>query len=364
MIHHRKFILYDYMQVAGGAERLSLDLAEGLPDFRLMVSRVFPESSVLLGQSKVSIEHIGSVFTEWMGRIPEAIWCFKYRTGFLRDAEQVIYSGLYAPMAVRSQVDGKKIYYCHTPPRYVYDFKKVYLQRTPIASRPFLSAGISWLRWEYASALSQMDIIVANSQNVQHRLREHAGFDSVVVHPPIDVKRFRWLGDMGYFVSLARLEPNKRVDLIIRAFLQMPDQRLVVLSGGSEMDNLRKLAAGATNIHFTGWQSDQELREWIGNARAAIYLPMDEDFGMSPVEAMAAGKPVIGVAEGGLLETIVSGETGQLLEPPPKVEALIRSVMDLTSKHALEMRQSCEARARIFSRENFLDNMRAILGAG
>ncbi|CAG1022208.1 partial GDP-mannose-dependent alpha-(1-6)-phosphatidylinositol monomannoside mannosyltransferase, partial [Methylococcales bacterium] len=344
-------------------ERLSIDLAEGLPSFHLVVSRIFPESTPLLEQSRVSIEQLGSASTGWIGRIPEAIWCFKHRTVFLRDAKQVIYSGLYSPMAVSNQNDGKKVYYCHTPPRYAYDLSSLYKQRVPLAVRPFLSAGVSWLRREYVSALSQMDVIITNSQNVQHRLRDNVGFESVVVHPPINVNRFRWLGDEGYFVSIARLEPNKRVDVIIKAFLQMPEQRLVVLSGGSEQESLRKLASGAPNIHFTGWQSEQKLQKWIGNARAAIYLPIDEDFGMSPVEAMAAGKPVIGVAEGGLLETIVHGETGQLLEPPPTIEDVIRAVIDLTSKHALAMRQACEARAQLFSREIFLEKMDFILGA-
>ena len=185
--------------------------------------------------------------------------------------------------------------------------------------------------------------------------------ESEVIFPPVDVDRFRWLGEGDYFISPARLSRSKRVDVIIRAFLKMPDKKLVVLSGGREMEALRKLAGNAGNIHFTGWQSETEIRQWIGNARAAIYVPIDEDFGMSPVEAMAAGKPVIGVAEGGLLETIVDGETGWLLESPPSVDNLVGAVQRIDRSMALAMREACETRARLFSREIFMEKMKAVL---
>ena len=125
---------------------------------------------------------------------------------------------------------------------------------------------------------------------------------------------------------------------------------------------MKRLAADAPNIHFTGWQTEAQLSRWIGNAIAAIYIPMDEDFGMSPVESMAAGKPVIGVAEGGLLETVVPDQTGILLEPPPTADAITAAVNDLTPKRAQEMRSACETRASLFTREIFLEKMRKMRG--
>jgi glycosyltransferase involved in cell wall biosynthesis len=107
--------------------------------------------------------------------------------------------------------------------------------------------------------------------------------------------------------------------------------------------------------------SDEALLDLVGNAIATIYLPRDEDFGMSPVESMAAGKPVIGVAEGGLLETIAQGETGILLPPDFSDEDLIDAVRQMTAERALAMRSSCEVRARNFTREKFVSAMREVI---
>ena len=151
------------------------------------------------------------------------------------------------------------------------------------------------------------------------------------------------------------------MDVVIEAFRRMPDKRLIVVSGGSELAKLRRLAADANNIEFVGWVDDVLLQGLIGNAIATIYIPKDEDFGMSPVESMAAGKPVIGVAEGGLLETVVDGETGTLLRPNPDADDVIEAVQHLTAKRALQMRYACESRAALFSRDRFLSRMREVI---
>jgi glycosyltransferase involved in cell wall biosynthesis len=199
-------------------------------------------------------------------------------------------------------------------------------------------------------------------------LRQYLGIDHVaVIHPPIDTQNFRWLGQHAYYLSTARLEPYKRVDLIVRAFMEMPNRRLLVASGGSQYAELRELAAEHSNIHFTGWLSDKQLRAFIGRCIATIYLPVEEDFGISPVESMAAGKPVIGVAEGGLIETVVPGETGLLLAPrslkdPATAIAAIREAADwLNADHAAAMRADCEARAAEFDAKIFDRQFREFL---
>ena len=339
---------------------MTLTLAEAFPEFQLVVSRIYADAQAL-GLEALSPHCLGSGVSRWVGRIPEALWRFRTATRFLRHAEVVLYSGFYAPLAVRHQCAGRKIYYCHTPPRYAYDCAAGYRDAVPMLWRPIFDAGIRWFRREYEQALAGMDVVIANSGNVQRRLKQYLGVEAQVIYPPIDVARFRWLGAGDYFVSLARLTQPKRVDRIVQAFLRMPEQRLVVVSGGPELENLRRLAAGARNIHFTGWQSEAQLQEWIGNARAALYVPRDEDFGMSPVEAMAAGKPVIGVAEGGLLETIVDGETGILLPPALTVPDIVQAVRRLEHAPALAMRAACEERAQLFCRENFIEKMAIIL---
>lgn len=351
-----RFLLYDFLQVAGGAERLTLTLAEAFPEWSLHVSRVYPEARVFPGVGDLT-HSLGNRASALLSRIPEAIYNFKRRTGFLARAEAALYSGYYAPLAVRNQARGLKLYYCHTPPRFAFDLKQDYLARLPAPARPAFDAFLGHYLAEYAQALRAMDRLIANSNNVRGRLARQFGLASEVIHPPIDTRRFQWLGEGDYFVSLARLVPAKRVELIVRAFLALPDEQLVIASGGPELARLQAMAAGAPNIRFTGWLSEARLAECLGHARAAIYIPTDEDFGMSPIEAMAAGKPVIGVAEGGLLESLVEGETGRLLPSPVRLEDLVEAVRTLSKPRALALRSACEARAAMFSRQRFVAAM-------
>jgi glycosyltransferase involved in cell wall biosynthesis len=202
-----------------------------------------------------------------------------------------------------------------------------------------------------------MDHIVANSENVRNRLNHYLGLDAEVIHPPCDVSGYQWQGQEDFYLSTARLEPYKQVDRIIEAFRDMPDKKLVVASGGSDESRLKRLAQDADNIYFTGWISEEELKRLVGTAIVTIYVAKDEDFEMSPVESMAAGKPVIGNAEGGLLETVVHEETGILLPAYPEPSDIAEAVRNLTPKRAQDMRHACQERASQFSRERFLDNM-------
>jgi glycosyltransferase involved in cell wall biosynthesis len=216
----------------------------------------------------------------------------------------------------------------------------------------------------YERAISHMSRIVANSSNTRQRLQAFLRADADIIYPPCDTAEFAWQGVSDYFVSTARLEPYKRVDVVVDAFLRMPDKRLVVASGGSSEDALRRRAVGAKNIVFTGWLSRAEMAELLARSIASIYIPKDEDFGLSPVESMAAGKPVIGVAEGGLRETILDGETGCLLAPDPTVDAVVNAVTAMTPGKALAMRQACEARALRFGSGRFREEILAFVRTG
>lgn len=134
-----------------------------------------------------------------------------------------------------------------------------------------------------------------------------------------------------------------------------------MVSGGSEEAKLREMAQNYPNIHITGWQSDEQIRHWVGNAIATLYLPVDEDFGMTPVESMAAGKPVIGVAESGLLETVQHGKTGLLLAKQLSVTDIVEAVRFMDKDVALTMRTACEERAKQFLREIFIEGMNEVL---
>lgn len=286
---------------------------------------------------------------------------FQQRTRFIKTYDTVIYSGFYTPLAVQQHRQGNNLYYCHTPPRFIYDQRDFYLQQLPQALRPVLQAFIDYLQPRYETAVACMDKIVTNSENVQSRIQKYLGKTASVVYPPCDTQHFIWQGQGDYYLSTARLDPLKRVESIVRAFLNLPDKKLIVASGGAQWSYLKKLAENAPNIQFTGWLSESALHNLVGNALAVIYVAKEEDFGMSPVEAMAAGKPVIGVAEGGLLETILPEQTGILLPPDFTPQQLAAAVQSLTASRALAMREACVLQAQGFNTERFITQMRALL---
>ncbi|MBF0200645.1 MAG: glycosyltransferase [Desulfamplus sp.] len=271
-----------------------------------------------------------------------------------------IFSGSLSLLA-HKRITGPKILYCHTPPRLLYDQRDFYLKQTRFLKRPAMKALMVWYQKHYEAAVRDMDLIIANSCNVQGRIKHYLGRDSVIVYPPCDVDAFVWLGQGDYYLSTARLDPLKRVDVVVKAFLQMPDKKLVVVSGGSEYDRIRAMAEGAANIKILGWVDDSTLHHLMGNCIATIYIPMDEDFGISPVESMAAGKPVIGVAEGGLLETIQNGHTGMLIPADPGPWDVVRAVGSITKSRARGMHSACEHQARKFRTRVFHDKMREIV---
>lgn len=356
-----RWVLHDYLQVSGGAERLVIALAGGLPGFSLGVSGIYPAFLMSGDRPKMVPRIVGSPALRVLPRIPRALAAFGRDRSWLREAECVIYSGLYAPLAVRGQVGGKRIHYCHTPPRFAFDLLPDYLQRAPALARPALRRVISRYCQAYLDAVRAMDTVVVNSAHVRDRLLRQTGVEAQIIHPPIDTRQFRFRGQGNYYVSLGRLEPNKRIDRIIQAFLSMPDKQLVVASGGSQLNALKALAGDAGNIRFVGWLGEADLAHLVGRAIAAIYVPKDEDFGMSAVEAMAAGKPVIAVNEGGLPESVVHGATGILLDPDPPPESIADAVKRLSADMALSMRPACERRADDFSLCRFLSAFDAII---
>ena len=155
-----------------------------------------------------------------------SIRAFKSQTRFLGEKDWVLFSGSYAPVAVRHRLDGQNIYYCHTIPRFVYDLRDYYLARLMPWQRPALLALIGYVRPRYEAAIANMSKVIANSQNVRQRLQHYLGVDADVIYPPVQTDAYRYEAERGYYLSTARLESYKRVSLLIRAFLNMPDKKL------------------------------------------------------------------------------------------------------------------------------------------
>ncbi len=350
--------MHDFLLIPGGAEKLVDALASALE--APLVAAFANQVDDWISARRVRLRTLGPPLDGRLSRYLVSEWRFTHLPEALFAQDAMIYSGVIAPMAVHRQPGGRRIYYCQSPPRFVYDLREFYASKSGMAKRLALALFNAWLRPRYEKAVRAMDVVIANSENVRRRLKRYLGIESVVVHPPVDTERFRWLRQEEFYLSTARLEDFKGVNLIVEAFRRMPDQKLVVTSGGSQEIALRKLAIDCPNITFTPWLDESTLADLVGRSRAVIYVPRDEDFGISPVEAMAAGKPVIGVAEGGLLETVIDRETGLLLPAPLSADSLADAVRQMTAEFAWAMRRACEARAQAFSSRLFVAGMRAI----
>jgi glycosyltransferase involved in cell wall biosynthesis len=293
-----------------------------------------------------------------------AQWRFFWQTKFIRDYDVVIFSGNNCLSAAwRCKKGQRKIMYCHTPVRYAYDLKDYYLKQKVWWKKPLFLFFVVIARVIYQRGINKMDLVMANSKNVQKRLEKYCGVKSVVVNPPIDTDKFSWqpsrilLREENYYLSFGRVDKLKRIDHIVRAFQQIPDKKLIVASGGPELEKIKKMAEGYDNIKVLGFVSDEKLAELVGNCIANIYIPVDEDFGMTPLEAAAAGKPTIGVDEGGLKETIIHKETGYLIPAKYELQDLITAVEWLDVWEAANMKNKCIAQAKKFSKEKFVAEM-------
>jgi glycosyltransferase involved in cell wall biosynthesis len=206
-----------------------------------------------------------------------------------------------------------------------------------------------------------MDCVIANSRTVQQRLSRYLGIESDVVYPPCDTDSFRWIEQGDYYLSTARVDELKRVEVVAEAFAAMPDKKLVIVSDGHKMSRVRSITDGCSNIEVLGWVSQERLQDLMGRCIASIYIPRDEDFGISPVESMAAGKPVIGVDEGGVSETVLDRKTGLLLRPDPTPEDVRQGVMRLGRDRALSMKEACLRWAQCFTREAFVKGVMGLM---
>ena len=352
----RGLLFHDSLVVRGGAERVMTQLAQSLPIHGWCVAQWDPQLFPI-DLLNAPVHSLGVNASTPVWRTLAGLRAFRQAPLLEPVADWAIFSGFNAPAAVHQRMAQRSILYCHALPRFAYDLEDFYSSQLSLWQRPAFKAFNTFVRYQFERAIHSMDFVLANSINVQRRLQTFLGLSATVLNPPVPNHRFHWEPDQGYFLSTARLEDFKRVDRIIRAFQGLPEHRLVVTSDGRQRAALEALARGHSNISFTGALSDFELVKTMAQALATIYIPIDEDFGLSPVESMSAGKPVLGVAEGGLLETIVPNETGWLLSADPSVEEIRAGIQSIQPETARSMKAACQERARLFDLPPFIQGI-------
>jgi len=299
-------LVHDYFVQDGGGERVAIELSRLLPAAEIYTS--FFDAGIFADRIDPSRVHTwplqGRVTTRDFRRLVQ-LYPLYFSALDLRDAQLVVSSSSAFAKAVRTSRRAIHVSYIHTPMRFAYDPAAYFSQSSfGIAARAagqILRAPLAM--WDRRTA-SQPDVLVANSMTVRQRIREHWGRDAEIIHPPVSVSEFEVsTRDDGFLLIAARLLGYRRIDVAVRAATAARRQ-LVIVGDGPERERLESLA-GPT-VRLTGWLPRPELVDLFARCHAYV-VPGEEDFGIAPVEAMAAGKPVVAFARGGAGETVVDG---------------------------------------------------------
>jgi glycosyltransferase involved in cell wall biosynthesis len=351
----RVAIFHDYFGAIGGGERVVLTLAKIL---NADVITTDTDAAAKLDNG-VRVMSLGSTIK--LPPFKQISATRKFATAdFSDDYDFFIFTGNWSHHAARCH--HPNIWYCYTPVRAFYDLYGTFLSRQGFMTRQAFRAWVAYSRRLDQRSVSRVDTVVTISENVRQRIRTYYGRDAEVIYPPIDVARycFREYGD--FWLSVNRLYPEKRIELQIEAFRSMPDERLVIVGGYAAGDHAgryvtRLMEDLPENVEIRGEVSEEELIDLYARCRGHICTALDEDFGLTPVEAMAARKPVVAVDEGGFRET-VTADVGMLVDADPgRIATAIREV----SADPERYREACLARAGLFDRSVFEDRIRRVV---
>lgn len=253
--------------------------------------------------------------------------------------------------------DAVHICYCHSPMRYVWDHYHTYRANSGMVSRALMPFFAPRLRQWDVSTSARVDVFVANSHHVQHRIAKYYRRSSKVVCPPVQVQNFLPAERTDdFYLCAGQLVRYKRVDLAVEAF-NRNGKKLVVIGEGEELHRLK--ATAGPNITFLGRVPFNTLKEFLSKCRALVF-PGEEDFGITPVEAMASGRPVIAYGRGGVLDTVIPNKTGVLFEDQ-SVDGLLQAIDYFEAMEAQFEPLLIRQHAKQFSAEEFKDKMRTII---
>ncbi len=356
-------IVHEWLVTHAGSEKVVEQILNIYPHAHLysLVDFLPPEQRDFIQNKSVTTSFIQDLpfakraFRNYLPLMPLAVEQFD-----LSDYDLIISSHHAVAKGVITRPDQLHISYVHTPLRYGWELQHQYLRQAGLTTgikSTLTRAMLHYLRlWDVSSA-NRVDRYVANSRYVARRIDKTYRRPAEVIYPPVDTQRFR--ADAvreDFYLTVSRFVPYKRIDLTIAAFNQL-GLPLVIIGDGDSRQAMQQMAQG--NIRFLGRQPDSVVADYMQRCRGFIFPP-EEDFGITPVEAQAAGAPVIAYAKGGQAETVINGETG-LLFANQTPESLVQSVKQMHGQIGQFEPRVLRQNAKRFSIDRFKQRFEAFV---
>jgi glycosyltransferase involved in cell wall biosynthesis len=349
-------LVHDWLNNLGGAERVLVELHKIFPKapiYALFYNKKFvreflPEAEIRTS-SLQKFPFITKLYKYLFFAMPSAVESFD-----LSDFDLVISSSVIFSKGLVLKPKTRHICYCYSPTRVLWDRNSENENKGALAilSRHLLRI---WDR----QASDRVDEFVAISKHVQARIKKYYGKDSRIIYPPITIEeplplkaRFGTNSVQPFYLIVSRLFPHKNIDVAIDAFNKL-GYELIIIGDGPAKKDLKKMSG--KNIKILGYKKDDEVTDYYRNCKAFI-MPQEEDFGLTPVEAMSFGKPVLALRKGGALETIVEGVTGEFFDDPIP-EALADGVRRLNENYSNYSPLVIQKWANKFSRDRFREEI-------
>lgn len=328
-------LVHDWLVSVGGGEKFLQNLYELFPS---------PIYTLVQNQKNLKNTFFGDkeIFSSFIQKFPFAKTHHRWFLPFfplaieqfdLSKYDVILSSSHAVAKGVLTHAEQLHICYCHTPMRYAWDLYHQYLTETNLHKSFVLGKMarlfLHYLRmWDVQSA-SRVDYYVANSKFVAKRILKIYGKKAEVIYSGIDTDYFSFCPKKeDFYLTASRMVPYKKMDVIVDAFSRMPDKKLVVIGEGPEFSKIK--AKAKKNVFLLGHQTDDQLKGYLQKAKGFVFAAI-EDFGLLPVEAQSVGTPVIALGKGGVLETVVEGQTG-LFFPEQTAESIMEAIQKFEKK--------------------------------
>ncbi|GAB3813223.1 glycosyltransferase family 4 protein [Pontibacter rugosus] len=358
-------LVHDWFYTNGGAEKCIKSFININPEFD-----IFGLIDFLSTKDRAEIINNKHVRTSFIQQLPTAksnhrkflpLFPLAIEQFDLSGYDLILSSSASVAKGVLTHANQVHISYCHSPMRYAWDLYHQYLIDANLTNGfkgAFAKYVLHRMRIWDVSAANRVDYFIANSDFIAKRIFKIYRREAHVIYPPVDTEGFDLHEHKdNFYLTASRLVPYKKIDLIVKAFTQMPDKKLIVIGDGPEMIKLKSLAS--KNIEFLGFQSFSVLKNYMQMAKAFVFAA-EEDFGIVPVEAQACGTPVIAFGRGGSLETVIPGKTGVFFyEQTP---ASIKNAIEVFDSSAEKFVPSVIRKHAIkFSVQRFEDEMKLFI---